>query len=41
MGTGGTEDGDGNSSDLWPRLAKRIRTAANRVDLVLLQEVKG
>ncbi|MGW0885401.1 endonuclease/exonuclease/phosphatase family protein [Streptomyces sp. NPDC002671] len=39
LGTGGTEDGDGRPEDRWPLIAERINSAADRVDVVMLQEV--
>ncbi|MET9779221.1 endonuclease/exonuclease/phosphatase family protein [Streptomyces sp. NPDC006367] len=39
VGTGGIRNGDGDPEDRWPALAERINGAADRVDVVLLQEV--
>ncbi|WP_424864053.1 endonuclease/exonuclease/phosphatase family protein [Streptomyces sp. MMS24-I29] len=41
LGMGGLQDGDGNPQDRWPQLAERIGGAAERVDVVLLQEATG
>lgn len=38
LGNGGLQDGDGNPDDRWPKLAERIKGAADRVDVVMLTE---